>query len=119
MSQQQISGQKQIEGTMNESVHATEEPRGLTLEEIRYRRALVLLEREFARESLMGDLERLRSRTVFGREGKGRTSSFGTMAGVASKVLSKISYVDYFMLGMSVFGTVRKVVGFFRGRKKK
>lgn len=120
MIQQQNSMPRQIEGPSgDQTIVAPQEQRGLTLEEIRYRRALVLLQREFAREALMNDLERLRSRTIFGREGKGNGPSFGTVAGVASKVFSKISYMDYFVLGMSVFGTIRKVVGFFRGRRKR
>lgn len=96
-----------------------ETPQGLTLEEIRYRRALALMEREFAREALTEDLERLRERMSIGQRTAGSGGSVSAMAGVASRVLSKVSYIDYFILGMSVFGTVRKVVGFFRKRRRK
>lgn len=89
--------------------------RGYTLNEIRYQRALAALQREFAKEKIFTQANRIRKRGVFGTGDKQ-----GVMAkagGIASKVLTGFNYVDYAMIGFSAFTTLRKVFKFFRKKK--
>ena len=47
----------------------------------------------------------------------GTTSRVAHVGTLASKIMSGLGYLDYVMIGMSVFGTGRKIFKFFRGKK--
>lgn len=100
---------------INPQAAMEKELKGLTLNEIRYQRALLLLKREFCAEKIRTDMEKIRQRGVLGIGKPGnkltRVSSF------ASKALSGFNYIDYALMGFSLFSTAKKVMGFFRKKK--
>lgn len=91
-----------------------EKPRfkGYTIDEIRYRRALVGLKSQFVKEHLINESTRLSHYNPFGAKQKSGKS--GMVVGLASKLLKGLSYMDYFSLGLTAFGTVNKVLKLFR-----
>lgn len=91
---------------------------GYTLEEIRYQRALVALQKEFCKAKLYRNLHSLQKKNPFSSAaspGKNLPGKFGFVAG---KLLTGFNYIDYALVGFSIFGTVRKIVSFFRRKKK-
>lgn len=100
-----ITPQQQIE----------QELKGLTLNEIRYQRALILLKREFCAEKIRTDLEKIRARGVMG---VGKPGNKLTRVGsFASKAMSGFNYIDYALMGFSLFSTLKKIRSFFRKKK--
>lgn len=87
--------------------------KGYTLEELRYQRAMVLLRRDFCKARILNQLDRLRGGGR-DKEEKALKSRFSRMGGVLTKVMSGLNYVDYALMGMSLFGTGKKVYKFFR-----
>ena len=88
---------------------------GYSIEELRYQRALIALRKDFCVSKMLTDAEKIKNRGIFGKSGdKSRGPKIG---GIASKLISGLSYLDYAMIGMSVFGTGKKIFKFFRGRK--
>lgn len=90
---------------------------GYTMEDLRYQRALVALKREYSKESVMLGMNKLYKRGVNPLSDK-NGSSLMKASGVAGKIISGLNYVDYILLGISAFTTLRKITGFFtRGKK--
>lgn len=87
---------------------------GYTLDELRYQRALLALRKEFCKSRVLNQLNNI-------REGKTSTDSKGRkttrMGGVLGKVMSSLNYIDYALMGYSLFGTGLKVFKFFRRSK--
>lgn len=112
---------KQNTDNRPEDVITEEKPafKGYTLDELRYQRALVMLRREFAKQKVNHKLRTIRKTNAFTGTASGSKSSGLVRAGsIASRILSGMNYLDYAMIGISAFGTVRKIASFF-GRKKK
>lgn len=100
----------------------SEEPKsqfkGYSLEDIRYRRALVALQKEFCKQKALNKVRNLRSHSPFSKNyAPARGGGIGKVGAIAGKLLYGLNYLDYAMLGLSVFSSIRKVVGFFRRRK--
>lgn len=91
--------------------------KGYTLEEIRYQRALVSLQMEFCKTRLLRNVHNLQKRSPFSAS-SAATSLPGKVGFVASKLFAGLNYLDYAMIGFSLFGTVRKVFSFFRRRRR-
>jgi len=89
--------------------------KGYSIEELRYQRALVALRKEFCKSKVVHNAGRIRNRGFFGRNGS--KSKVAHVGGLASKIMSGLGYLDYVMIGMSVFGAGRKVFKLFRGKK--
>lgn len=90
--------------------------KGYTLEDIHYQRALVMLQREFAKEKIAADIHKIKKRGPFGVTGKDASSL--TKAGtVVSKLINGFNYMDYALVGFSAFSTIRKVFRFFKKKK--
>ena len=89
--------------------------KGYTLEDIHYQRALILLQRQFAKEKIVADVHKIRKRGPFGTGDK--SSPLAKAGGIASKFITGFNYVDYVLLGFSAFSTVRKVFRFFHKKK--
>lgn len=88
--------------------------KGYTLEEIRYQRALVALQKEFSKTKIIRTAHNItRSNPL----APSASSMSGKVGFVASKLLTGLNYLDYAMIGFSVFGTARKVFSFFRKKK--
>ncbi len=92
--------------------------RGYTLEELKYQRALVTLQKEFCRSRLMRNIGNLQKSNPLSPSAAA-SSLPGKVGFIASKVFSGLNYLDYAMLGFSVFGAVRKVFSIFRRNRKK
>ncbi len=105
----------------SEIVNPEVKPRfkGYTLEDLRYQRALVALQKEFCKSRVLRKTDDLRNRKLIGNGkesgGLSRISRYGSLAG---KIMSGLSYLDYAMLGMSLFGSGKKIYKFFKGKKK-
>lgn len=91
--------------------------KGYTLEELRYQRALVALQKEFCHTRLLRNLNNLQKSNPF-LPAKENSTLPGKVGFIASKFFSGLNYLDYAMIGFSVFGTVRKIMSIFRKKKK-
>lgn len=90
--------------------------KGYTIEEIRFQRALVAMEVEFSKTKLLKSWNNLQK---FNPLAPGGSSSITGKAGsLALKLVNGLSYMDYIMLGWSVFSGARKVFSFFKRKKK-
>ncbi|MDE6097113.1 MAG: hypothetical protein K2G52_13105 [Muribaculaceae bacterium] len=92
--------------------------KGYTLEEIRYQRALVTLQKEFCRNKLNRNLKNLHKSNPFSTAASASGSIPGKLSLLAGKLLTGLNYIDYAMIGFSMFGTVRKVMSLFHRKKK-
>lgn len=115
---------------MNEIIHVQDgEPRstekatpekiefkGYSLEDLRYQRALIALKKDFAKSKILHTIDKARKNRL-GR-GDGTTTKLARAGGVAAKVFSGLNYLDYMVVGMSLFSYGKKIYRFFRGKKK-
>ncbi len=97
------------------AVEIAEEERfgGFTLEELRYRRAVADLKKQFAHAKIGSHIQKIQKKNPFAGGG----SSMLKAGGMAGKLLTGLSYVDYAMIGFSIFNTGRKIFSFFRKKK--
>lgn len=108
---------KKTEDVAKNITHPTVKFKGYTLEEIRYQRALVALQKEFCKTKLRRNVNNLRKSNPLSSRGAVAALP-GRMGGIASRLLSGLNYLDYAMMGFSVFGSLRKIYSFFRKKKK-
>lgn len=89
---------------------------GFTLEEIKHQRALIAVRKEFAKARLLEDVEMLKDRNPFAA---GSTlKAAGRLGSLPLKIMKGLNYTDYIMLGVSAFGSARKIFSLFRKKKK-
>lgn len=86
---------------------------GYTIEELRYQRAVVALQKEFAKAKVVNNLSKVKKTNPL----SGSKSGLVKAGGMASRIISGLNVVDYAMLGFSVFSTTRKFFSFFRRKK--
>lgn len=86
--------------------------KGYTLEEIRYQRALVTLHKEFCRTKIERLAHNVRNTNPLAPNKK--SSLPGKIGFVAGKLLGGLNYLDYAMMGFSLFGSVRKIISLFK-----
>lgn len=91
--------------------------RGYTLEELRYQRALVALKKEFSQTKFLRNIDGVKKSDFLSPQ-RVVSSIPGRFGSVASKVFSGLSYLDYAMLGFSIFKSIRKLTSLFRKKKK-
>ena len=89
--------------------------KGYSLEDLRYQRALVALRKDFAKSKMIHNIDKARKHRLGGESGSSKIARAG---GIAAKLFSGLSYLDYAMLGMSLFSSGRKIYSFFRGKKR-
>lgn len=89
---------------------------GFTLDEIRHQRALIAVRKEFAKAKILEDVDRLKERNPFASDGSLKAAS--RLGSLPMKIMRGLNYTDYIMMGFSAFGTVRKIVSFFKKKKK-
>ena len=98
----------------HEEIKVTEKRfKGYSIEEIRYQRALVDLQREFCKSKMLHNVNGMKKRGFWGTV-SGGGSKVSRVGGIATKLLTGLSYIDYAMLGMSLFGSGRKIYKFFK-----
>lgn len=90
--------------------------KGYTIEDLRYQRALVALQKDFAKSKLLHKMSRLKGKKTLSGETKG--INFGKTSALATKLLSGLNYLDYAMIGLSLFSSGKKVYSFFHKKKK-
>lgn len=95
-----------------------EKIKGLTINEIRYRRALLTLQKDFCREKMMLSIHKIANSSPFskGYKSDGRTS-MGRYGAIMGKLVGGLNYVDAVMVGFSVFQTTKKIFSFFKRKK--
>lgn len=91
--------------------------KGYSLEELRYQRALVALQKEFTKSRIIRNTHNLQKSNPF-NPATAASSLPGKMGFLASKLFTGINYLDYALIGFSIFGTARKVFSFFRKKKR-
>lgn len=110
---------KKTEQAVKEITSPEVDFKGYTLEEIRYQRALVTLQKEFCKTKINRNLRNLQKVNPFSAAASSSTTLPGKVGMVAGKLLTGLNYLDYAIIGFSLFGSVRKVLSFFKRRKKK
>lgn len=90
-------------------------PPGLTIDEIRYRRALLALKKDFCKEKMLRHKDRL-LRSANEKDGKpvkilGFTPKSGTFL---AKIAGGLNMFDYLMIGISAFKTTKRLIRVFR-----
>lgn len=90
--------------------------KGYTIEEIRFQRALVAMEADFCKVKIYKSWENIVNANPFM---PGNKSSLTSRAGnLAIKMFNGLNYLDYILIGLSVFKSSKKVLSFFKGLKK-
>ena len=90
--------------------------KGYTIEEIRFQRALVSMEAEFCKAKIFKSWENIQNANPFM---PGNKSSIPSKAGsLALKMFNGLNYLDYVLLGLSLFKGTKKVFSFFKGLRK-
>lgn len=107
-----------IKQTTPRQEEPAEAPRfkGYTLDELRYQRALTALQKDFCRTKMINNVGQLRKYNPLSSSGS--TSTVGKLGHIATRIASGMSYLDYAMIGFSLFSSARKVYSFFRRKKK-
>lgn len=90
--------------------------KGYTLDELRYQRALVLLQKEFCKSRIMRNVNNLHKANPLSPSSS--SSLPGKVGYVTSKLISGLNYLDYAMIGFSLFGATRKILSIFRRKKR-
>lgn len=91
--------------------------KGYSLDDLRYQRTVVDLKKTFLKEKLLGNVTKIKQATPFLNGGK--NGSMPKLSGIAGKVLNGMNYIDYAMIGYSLFSTGKKIFSFFRRKKNK
>lgn len=87
---------------------------GYTLDELRYRRTFVLLQREFCKEQLQSHMRHLTNRNSAMYRGHDKPSSLLAPGSFLTRLTRGLGYADYIMFGISAFTAVKKITSFFR-----
>lgn len=90
---------------------------GYTLEEIRYRRALCAMKAEFCKNKIAKSIHTLQKTNPLSPS-SAATSIPGKAGAIALKLVNGLNYLDYAVLGLSLFGSAKKILGFFKKKKK-
>ncbi len=108
-----LEGKDKILSQIEEAI----EFHGYTLDEIRHNRALIAVRKEFAKAKIVEELNGLKDRNPFAPDGTLKAAS--RLGSIPMKIVKGLNYTDYVMLGISAFGTMKKVFSLFRKKKKK
>ena len=98
-----MNDNKEITALTNQE---NEEFRGYTMEELRYQRALIALRKEFSKTKMQKTWNNFRTG---GRDESRQASALNIAGGIAAKILSGMNVVDYALMGVSLFGTGKKI----------
>lgn len=108
---------KEKEKMAQEIVSPKSNFKGYTIEEIRFQRALLAMEADFSKTKLIKSWNNIQKLNPLSPSSGG---SLPVKAGsIAMKVVNGLSYMDYIMLGWSVFTGAKKIFSFFKKGKKK
>ena len=113
-----MSKSKSIESSADSIAIEPMKIKGLTIDEIRYRRALTALKKDFPREKVRVGGMRIAKNSPFSRGYDSSLCKFGRTGAIVGKLFGGLNYLDYAMMGFSLFQTGRKLVGFVKGKKR-
>lgn len=86
--------------------------KGYTIEEIRFKRALVAMEAEFCKTKINRSWSNIQEANPLSPGNK--TTLPGKAGSLALKMVSGLNYLDYALLGFSIFKGARKIFSFFK-----
>lgn len=90
--------------------------KGFTIEEIRLQRVFVSLEKDACKSRILRSINNIQDSNPLM---PGNKSSLPGKAGaIALKLVNGLNYIDYVILGLSVFKGTKKIFSFFKGRKR-
>lgn len=84
---------------------------GYSLDELKYQKALLLLKKEFAKEQFLKDVNKVKSQLPGGDNSRHATVF---NSGLFGKLAKSLNYMDYIVIGFSLFSTGRKLLSLFR-----
>lgn len=91
---------------------------GYTIDDIRYRRALVALQKEFARQKIGTSAKKITRHSPFSKDYQpAHGGMMGKAGAIAGKLITGLNYMDYILLGFSAFNTGKKVLRLFKRKK--
>lgn len=85
---------------------------GFTLDEIRHRKALIAVKKEFAKARIFEQANSIKAHNPFAADSKLKAAA--RLGKLPMKLVKSLNYTDYILLGVSVFGTAKKIFTFFR-----
>lgn len=95
----------------------TSEFKGYTIEEIRFQRALVAMQADFCKTKFLKEWQNIQKLNPLSPSSDS-SLPMKAAGSIALKMAKGLNYLDYIILGISVFSGVRKFTSFFRRRKK-
>lgn len=107
---------KQKEKVAKDILTPESEFKGYTIEEIRFQRALLAMEADFCKTKMHRSWENIQHLNPLMPGNK--TSMAGKAGALALRMVNGLNYMDYILLGLSVFKGTKKIFSFFRGRGK-
>ena len=107
---------KNKEQAVKDLITPGKEFKGYTIEEIRFQRALVAMEAEFAKAKMSRNWNNIQAANPLVPGNK--TSLSGKAGSLALKMINGLNYIDFILLGLSVFKGSKKIMSFLRRRKK-
>lgn len=81
--------------------------KGYTLAELRYRRALVVIKREYMREKALKDVTKIKQQLPF-------VGGHSQHNGIMGKLMRGLSFADYFILGLQALRIGKKIGSRFK-----
>ncbi len=91
--------------------------KGYSIDDLRYRRALVALQKEFAKSKIVSSSNKLQTLSPFSKNfGKGK-SNISKAGVIANKLISGFNYLDYAMIGFNLFSYGKKIFSLFKKKK--
>lgn len=99
------------------NIMTTSEFKGYTIEEIRFQRAMVAMQADFCKNKFFKGWTNVQRMNPLSPSSD---SSLPAKAGsIALKMVRGLNYIDYILLGFSVFNGLRKFTSFFHKVKRK
>lgn len=84
---------------------------GYTLEEMRYRRAMIAIQKDFCKEKILLSFQSFSKNTNIGKK------SIFAGKSIFNKIFKSLDYMDYIMVGFSTLSVIRKISSIFRKKK--
>ena len=100
----------------SQSGTTSSEFRGYSMDELKYKRAVMLVKREILKEKALKEVSNIKKR-IPGINGESPMASM-SKRGIMGKVFKGLNYMDYIVLGFSVFNVGRKFFSIFRKTKR-
>ena len=107
---------KKKEKAVSQIVEPEKEFKGYTIEEIRFKRALVAMEADFCKTKINKSWTNIQNANPLMPGNK--TTFTGKAGSIALKMVNGLNYLDYVLIGLSVFKGAKKVVSLFKGKKR-